>query len=421
MRQRASLVLPRSERTGLEPPPVERPIRLGVAGLGPRGRWHVIPKAIAYEEFELVAVCDVRSALRETVVASIRDDHALTVRGCSDFGEMLRSSDLDAVAIVIDADKQVSLACAAMEAGCHVMIEVPAAYTLEDCWRLVLTEERTKRQFMMMEQLRFAGYVRAWRHIVQQGVIGKPLFVEGEYFGGKPDAFFQDDEGRYYTAAQAEAAPGAKATWRHLQPTIGYLPHELSPMLYVIDDRVRRVVGMSTRESSYRHEGLRKADVQAALMHTDNDVILRMATGHTTTALPRRGGVPSCSHWHHVKGSEGALEWGRAPGDKAKLWVEGWHLDAPVEVDWRIARTDAPPEAAGSGHGDLDYFVFAQFADALLHDVAPEVDVYTAVETAAPAILAAKSIEEDNAPQEVPRFRPGPDREAGRAPAGLEI
>ena len=77
------------------------------------------------------------------------------------------------------------------------------------------------------------------------------------------------------------------------------------------------------------------------------------------------------------------------------------------------------PEAAGSGHGDLDYFVFAQFADALLHDVAPEVDVYTAVETAAPAILAAKSIAEDNAPQDVPRFRPGTEREAGEAPAGV--
>ena len=37
-------------------PPAERPIRLGVVGLGPRGRGNVVAGALAYAEYELAAV-----------------------------------------------------------------------------------------------------------------------------------------------------------------------------------------------------------------------------------------------------------------------------------------------------------------------------------------------------------------------------
>ena len=180
-----------------------------------------------------------------------------------------------------------------------------------------------------------------------------------------------------------------------------------------------RVVAMSTRQQSYQVPDLRKPDIQVALMHTEKDVVMRMAVGHNTTALPRQGG--GSSHWHHVKGTLGVLESPRASWDKPKLWVHDWQLSEAVQMPWDTPRVDAPPEAAGSGHGDLDYYVFAQFADAVLRGVPPELDVYKAVETAAPAILAATSIAEDNTPQDVPDFRPGPDREAGVAPKGMRI
>jgi hypothetical protein len=198
-----------------------------------------------------------------------------------------------------------------------------------------------------------------------------------------------------------------------------YLPHELSPLLYVIDDRITRVVGMSTRKPSYKYPNIDKADLQAALMHTEKDVIIRMAAGHTTAAMPRQdGGAKSSNHWHHVKGSEGILEWGRTRGSKPTLWVDGWQVREPIEVDWSKDRIDAPKAAAQSAHGGMDFYVPAQFADAILYDVVPELDVYKSVETAAPAILAAESIENDNQPMDVPDFRPGPDRRHGEWPEG---
>jgi len=402
-----------SVRNVVELPPVINPIRLGVVGLGHRGVGNVICKTVHYDDYRLEAVCDARPEVVRRVVAMVEKDYGKKVRGYTDYDEMLGKEKLDAVAVQVDANVQIPLACQAMEKGLHVMIEVPTAYTIEDCWRLITTVERTGKVFLLMEQIRYSGYIQAWRDIVSKGVIGKPLFVEGEYFGHKTDAFFQDDEGRFYSAEAARNNPKAKYTWRHVMPPIGYLPHELSPLLYVLDDRVVQVVGMATRPRGYLHDNIERSDIQVALMHTEKDVILRMAVGHQT-AMMHRGEL--VGHWHHIKGTLGVLEWQRSDRDKGKLWVENWHLPEPLEVPWSSPRRDAPSEASGSGHGDLDYFTFAYFADAVLRGVPMEFDVYKAVETAAPAILAAKSIAENSRPQMVPDFRPGPHRKPGQMP-----
>ena len=415
MSARATLVDINSVRNIIDLPPVDKPIRLGVVGLGFRAVLNAIPKAIAYADYHLVAVCDLRPEVVAKVVADVEQNHGLAIRGYTDFTQMLATEELDAIAVQVDADKQVPLACQAMEAGCHVMMEVPVAYSLEHCWQLIATVERTQKVFLLMEQLRYAGYIQAWRRIVQAGVIGKPLFVEGEYFDNKPDAFFQDARGRFYTAELAKSHPEAKPTWRHLAPTIGYLPHELSPMLHVLEDRVVRVVGMSVRNQSYKYDNIDRADIQVALMHTEKDTILRMAVSHTLPIITR-GSLHS--HWHHIKGTEGVLEWRRGDKDQCKMWVDSWQLKEALVVPWDTAPTDGPLEAAESGHGGVDYFVFAHFADAVLRRVPLEFDVYKAVETAAPAILAARSITEGSMPQTVPDFRPGSHRKAGEMPGG---
>ena len=431
--QRATLIEPRSRRSppgGLGERAVDNPIRIGLIGLGPRARGNVVAKTIRYADYELVAVCDRRAGLAAQVAADIERDHQHVVRHYADAEKMLAAEELDAVAVLVDPDQQIPVACAALEGGCHVMCEVPLTYSLAHCWQAVVTVERTGKQLFLMEQLRYSGYVRAWRKIVDQGVIGKPLFVEGEYFSCKGgDVLFQDADGVYYTPEQAARYPerGPTPTWRHTTPAIGYLPHELSPMLYVIDDRVTRVVGMSTRQQSYRYPTAAKADIQVALMHTAKDVVLRMAVGHTSSAMPRRVGAGESAHWHHVKGSHGVLELGRTPGEKPKMWVEDWDMGAPLSVEWSEARHHDPPEVAATGHGGQgdhggrDYYAFAAFADTVLRGEPLEMDVYTGVETAAPAAAAIASIEQGSAPQSVPDFRPGPHRKAGELPAGVTI
>jgi predicted dehydrogenase len=402
MKTRATLLGGSSARGAQHALPVENPIRIGVVGMGRRAV-HMIRHALQYFDYDPVAICDIRSELVEKAKTEIKTEHGVDVRAYTDFDKMLAEEELDAAAIHVDADKQPELVCQALDAGCHVMCEVPLAYRIDDCRRIVQAVERTGKVFLLMEQTRFWGFVRAWRTIVQSGVIGHPLYVEGEYLGYYPDMFFQDDAGRFYVPGEAEGNPSAKPTWRQKNHTIYYLPHELSPLLHILDDRVTRVVGMSTRNQSYHYPNVKLADVQVALMHTEKDTVMKLATGFTSPVIHRG---ETSHHWYHIKGSEGALEWRRADWDKPKLWVHGWQMPEPVPMPWTTARVDAPAAAKGSGHGDADFYVYAQFADAVLRGVSPELDVYRAVETAAPAILAAQSIDEGNMPQDVPDFRP---------------
>ena len=53
------------------------------------------------------------------------------------------------------------MALAAMNSGEHAFVEVPAAATIEDCWKLVDTSEKTRRHCLMMENCCY-GYNERW-------------------------------------------------------------------------------------------------------------------------------------------------------------------------------------------------------------------------------------------------------------------
>ena len=147
-------------------------------------------------------------------------------------------------------------------------------------------------------------------------------------------------------------------------------------------------------------------------MHTEKDVVMRLAVGFST---PNSN---EYCHWQHIKCTDGEVEGPRTINDKHKLFIPKWQMKTPLDMDWGHLRLDAPPVAEESGHGGMDFYAFATFADTVLHNVPLVFDVYKAVETAAPAILAAESIEKDNIPIDVPDFRPGPNRKPGEMPEG---
>ena len=90
-----------------------------------------------------------------------------------------------------------------------------------------------------------------------------------------------------------------------------------------------------------------------------------------------------------------------------------------AEVDWSFERTDAAAGAEGSGHGGADYYVHAAFREAVLHGKPLEFDVYRAMDTMAPAVVAVDSIAAGSRSLEVPDFRPNANRLAGQMPVDL--
>ena len=382
-------------------------IRIGIVGLGHRGL-HWLRMLERIEGYRITALCDPIAALHERALDALEGRNG--VKAYASYEDMLGHPNVDAVAVTVRCKEQGELAAMALEAGKHVNTEVPAAHTIEDCWRIVLAQERSGLVYQLGEQTRFWGYIDAWRDLVQAGRLGQITFCEGQYIGYYGTRqFFQDpDSGQFSAVEELYKKPGAQPTWLHTMPPIHYLPHELSPLLKVLDDRVVNVTAMSTGAPSYSHPEIGQPDVQVALMKTEKDAILRLVCGFTQPVSHGMG-----HHWFHISGTGGVLEWKRSGSGKPLLWLADGQMHDLAEMDWGHARTDAPAAARGSGHGDADYYVHVSFRDAVLGKTPLEFDVYQAMDTAAPAILAADSVDKGTTLLQVPNFRPGPERMKG--------
>ncbi len=49
------------------------------------------------------------------------------------------------------------LFCEVFNSGKHVLCEVPLALTMEGCWKVVTTVEKTGLKFQMAEQVRYSA------------------------------------------------------------------------------------------------------------------------------------------------------------------------------------------------------------------------------------------------------------------------
>ena len=325
-------------------------IRIGLFGLGHRGvHWLRLLQRIP--GYKVTAIGDIFEALHERGAADLVDPRG--VAKYARYEDMLADPNVDAIALTVRCKEQGAMAAQALEAGKHVSAEVPAAHTMEDCWRIVVAQERSGLVYQLGEQSRYAGFFQAWRDMVQQGRLGRIVYFEGEYVSYKGILRYHQDwsTGQFVYPSDLDKHPNAKRTWIHEMDPIHYLVHELSPVLMVLDDRVTTVTAMGTRRQSYAHPELKRADIQVALMKTEKDTILRMMQGGTQMLAPARD-----HHHYQVVGTEGSIESGRSYGDRHYLWMSENQMHGPARVDWKYERTDAPAGGCGQrtpGHGLL--------------------------------------------------------------------
>ena len=384
-------------------------IRLAVAGMGHRG----LGLTKGHQKLrtcKVVAICDQIKPLVEKAHRELGDPD---IKQYTDFSEMLERKDIDAVAVYTFPTTQMDLVCEALEAGKHACCEVPLTYSIEDCWKVILTVEKTGLKFQLQEQTRYWPFILAWKKMVEKGTLGKIVFAEGQYIGFYDFVynFWDPKTGEFPGFEYVQKHPGELAkTWREeMRHPIYYLPHELSPLLHILDDRVVTVSAMGTRKKSYATPEIGKADIEVALMQTEKDTVMRLAAGFN---IPR--GVPH--HWYHLLGTKGTVETKRSDLDEDMMWLSDSFMEAPAKVNWGWKHSSIPKEALESGHSGADYYPMANFIESIVEDTTPPLDMYKAVETAAPAILAAQSIDQGNRCLEVPDFRPGKNRVKGQEP-----
>lgn len=367
-------------------------LRVGILGLG-RGYTH-LRNCLTLENTEVIGASDWHD-IRHERAAKLIAEHGAKTKLVREFDELLALKP-DAIVVASNGKVQVEHACQAMQAGCHVLSEVPGAYTQEECMRLRATVESTGKTYMLGENTCYWDFFRYFRKWVQEDLFGPISMAEGEYIHHLPATLRRaDSTGLTPTQAKNEGITDTIPIWRADQPPIQYLTHDLGPLLEVLDDRC---VSVSCRSSAYRNcDAPMRADGQIALFETAKGALIKIMV----TLSTRR---PS-EHRYRIFGIEGGAEWFSYEKHARRFTRhneerDGWEV-MPVGLGARGDDTSA-------GHGGADLKLNRHFVQTILDGKPSPINVYRAIEYALPGILANKSAEMGGVPIPIPDFRPQP-------------
>jgi hypothetical protein len=399
--------------------PLEK-VRVAVIGLH-RGMEHV-RCALGIEFADVVAVCDIVPDRAEAAAAACekmgRKRPAIYAGTDRIWEQLVSRDDLDAVYIATPWNWHVPMALRAMSQGKHAFIEVAAAMTVDDCWRLVDASEREQRHCVMLENCCYGENELFVLNLARQGVFGELVHAECAYLHDLRTVLFQ---------------LGSEGDWRrdfhtrmdgNLYPT-----HGLGPVAERLGvgrgDQFKYLVSMSSPEANltrYRDRLKPNGGRHASEKYVCGDMnttLIKTELGRTImlqhdVVLPR-----PYSRINALYGTEAvffdypprlSVDDPKRYGLKAED-SEQWLSDADLATMrekfthplWRALAT----RAEGAGHGGMDFVMNWRLLDCLRRGATPDSVVYDAAAWSSIIELSAKSVADGSAPVTIPDFTRG--------------
>lgn len=154
--------------------PDRKKVKLGLIGAGGRGRG-LIGTFLGTGGAEFVAICDIDQKaldLGQKVLQDRKQTKAKEFLGEFAYKKLIEESGVDAVIIATPWDLHTPMSVFSMKAGVTTCCEVPIAYTLEECWELIETWEKTGTPCMQMENWSFRSDNLAILNMIRKGLMG---------------------------------------------------------------------------------------------------------------------------------------------------------------------------------------------------------------------------------------------------------
>ena len=147
-------------------------IRVGIIGYGYWGP--VVARNFqAADRCQLAAICDANPVAQDRA----RKAHP-GVPVVGDPADLLRSPDIDAIAVITPVWTHFEFAKAALENGKHVFVEKPFTASSAEASQLIDLAAAKKLQIMVDHTFLFTGAVRKIRQMIDQGVLGKLFYYD---------------------------------------------------------------------------------------------------------------------------------------------------------------------------------------------------------------------------------------------------
>ncbi len=392
-----------------------KPVRVGFVGVGGRGSHH-LDILLAMDGVEVKALCDVDDGnlyrAKHWVEQAGKPAPALYSRGKTDYLRLCDRDDIDLVIHSTPWEYHAPACIAAMKTGKHTATEVPAAITIDECWEMVETSEKTGKHCTMLEQANYSEAGLAALNMAQQGVFGELLHATGGYVHDLRLVKFDPE----------------REPWR-LQHSIDrngnlYPTHPMGPMAWWLNinrgDKIEYLVSMSTKAKTLNeyvahHYGERHPYASTKMALGDvNTTLLATADGKTIT-LHHDTNTP------HPQTSELRLQGtkGLYAGNIGKVYLEGRspkpHEWEPIDkylVEyqhpiWKNFDQEKSKTARGHGGGATTPMLWQRLLNALRTGGQPDQNVYDAVTWSVISPLTQRSVAAKSRPVDFPDFTRG--------------
>jgi hypothetical protein len=298
-----------------------------------------------------------------------------------------------------------------MEHGKHVATEIPAATTVEDCWKLVETSERTRRHCMMLENCCYDFFELLTLNMARQGFFGEVVHVEGAYIHDIYESFF-DKSKRYDLWRLRENVRKG-----NLYPT-----HGLGPICQVLDinrgDKMDYLVSMSSNDFMLEARAKQVAKTDPTFQEFANKTF--RGNMNTTTIRTQKGKTIMLQHdvtsprpysrIHLVSGTKATALKYPLPGriSTGHDWIS--------ETEMKVLEEKYQPEIVKrigelakqvGGHGGMDFLMDWRLIDCLRNGLPLDQDVYDAASWSVIGPLSEKSVANRSNSIDIPDFTSG--------------
>ncbi len=386
-------------------------IKVGYIGLGRRGTYILEKCIVDMKDVEITAICDKYVPNMENADKIISEKGRPSPIMTTDYHDILNNPDIDAVFIMTCWEGRSALAVEFMKAGKYTAIEVGCASSLDECYELVDTYEKTGVPVMMLENCCYGRREMMALNIVRKGLFGEVVHCAGGYHHNLPECELFKDLDVGYKHYRLDAYINRNCEQ--------YPTHELGPISKVLGiNRGNRMVTLSSFAS--RSGALKQAaqtllgedSPYAKIDYKQGDIITTVITcagGETIhlcldTTAPR----PYYSRNFTVRGTKGMCT-----EERKVVYFEGMEEEIENNEEEMFEKYDHPLHkeyvslGEKEGHGGMDWLVCRAFVEAVKSGMNTPIDAYDTAAWMAIAPLSEASIAKGGIPVEVPDFTKG--------------
>jgi predicted dehydrogenase len=349
-------------------------IRFGIIGAMGRGAGYV--RALeANPNTEITAMCDIKEEQLQKRAEELGVKHTF-----ADAEKMMDSGLIDAVVVGTPMPLHVPQSLLALERNLHVMSEVPAGVSIEECRDLVRAARKSTAKYMMAENYCYIRHNVLIRELVAAGLFGELYFGEGEY-------------------THELKGLNEITVWRRRWQTgidgNTYPTHSLGPVLQWF--KGQRVTSVCCAGTGHHYKDPRNAYYE----NEDSTFTLcRMSGGGLVILrLDMLSDRPHNLTYYSLQGTDGCYEAPRGLGDQPKIWLRKksekmeWRPLADFEQDYLPQHWLNPPEEAKkAGHWGGDYWIVQDFIAAILEGSTPPVGIDQAMDMTLPGLVSQISV-----------------------------